>query len=320
MGPSTDNSGQFVYLICCVTTGNVTVPQTRTSHTIEGLQSGKTYTFRVYAWDAAGNTSKSSNAVTVTLPGQIAAPTTPVVQVLDAGPTHASLSWVSTDDGPLIWDTIFIDGQAVRTLNSLSFTFTCASVAGPTYCIPFDQETTYAFTVQARDSDSNHSPTSDPVLVTTEPAPDDFTPPTLQEGHAGTIGPRTCRSVDDDVEGAIGTRGAAILLVRPGDDHDLVGIRERRANACRKHTGLYRAADVGQRVEAGHRHLRRAGSDANAIHARERRMPDHDVAAILVEAAISVDARIRQRGSCRSLGTGFSLRPLHVAVRSSSRT
>lgn len=177
-GPSTDNSGQFVYLICCVTTGNVTVPQTQTSHTIEGLQSGKTYTFRVYAWDAAGNTSKSSNAVTVTLPGQIAAPTTPVVQVLDVGPTHATLSWVSTDDGPLIWYTIFIDGQAVRTLNSLSFTFTCASVAGPTYCIPFDQETTYAFTVQARDSDGNRSPTSDPVLVTTEPAPDDVTPPT----------------------------------------------------------------------------------------------------------------------------------------------
>ena len=177
-GPSTDNSGSFVYLICCLTTGNVTVPQTQTSHTIEGLQSGRTYTFRVYAWDAAGNTSKSSNAVTFTLPGQIAAPTTPVVEVLDVGPTHATLSWVSTDDGSLIWYTIFIDGQAVRTLNSRSFTFTCASVAGPTYCIPFDQATTYAFTVQARDSDGNRSPTSDPVLVTTEPAPDDVTPPT----------------------------------------------------------------------------------------------------------------------------------------------
>lgn len=177
-GPSTDNSGHFVYLICCVTTGNVAVPQTQTSYTIEGLQSGRTYTFRVYAWDAAGNTSKSSNAVTVTLPGQIAAPTTPVVQVLDVGPTHATLSWVSTDDGSLIWYTILIDGQPVRTLNSQSFTFTCASVAAPTYCIPFNQETTYAFTVQARDSDGNRSPTSDPVFVTTEPAPDDFTPPT----------------------------------------------------------------------------------------------------------------------------------------------
>ena len=57
----------------------MTVSQTQTSHTIAGLQSGKTYTFRVYAKDLAGNLSKSSNPVTVTLPGQIAAPTKPVV-------------------------------------------------------------------------------------------------------------------------------------------------------------------------------------------------------------------------------------------------
>jgi len=176
-GPSTDNSGSLTYLICCVS-GNVAVPQTQTTYTIEGLQSGKDYVFRVYARDAAGNTSKSSNAVSVTLPGQIAAPTKPAVQVLDVGPTHATLSWSSTDDGTLIWYTIFIDGHAVRTLNSRSFTFTCASVAGPTYCIPFDQETTYVFTVQARDVDGNRSPTSDPVPVTTDPAPDDHTPPT----------------------------------------------------------------------------------------------------------------------------------------------
>jgi hypothetical protein len=116
--------------------------------------------------------------VSVTLPGQIAAPTKPVVQVLDVGPTHASLSWSSTDDGTLIWYTIFVDGQAVRSLNSRSFTFTCASVAEPTYCVPFDRETTYVFTVHARDVDGNRSPTSDPVSVTTAPAPDDHTPPT----------------------------------------------------------------------------------------------------------------------------------------------
>jgi chitodextrinase len=176
-GPSTDNSGRFTYLICCVG-ANVPVPQTQTTYTLEGLQSGKTYIFRLYARDAAGNTSKSSNPVSVTLPGEIAAPTKPVVQVLDVGPTHATLSWSSTDDGTLIWYTIFVDGQAVRTLNSKSFTFTCASVAGPTYCIPFDQATTYVFTVQARDVDGNRSPTSDPVPVTTAPAPDDHTPPT----------------------------------------------------------------------------------------------------------------------------------------------
>src|SRR5687768_8825782 len=77
-GPSKDDSGRFHYVICCAGS-TVTVPQTATSHTLEGLQPGKTYTLRVYAKDAAGNLSKSSNGVTVTLPGELAAPTQPVV-------------------------------------------------------------------------------------------------------------------------------------------------------------------------------------------------------------------------------------------------
>jgi chitodextrinase len=176
-GPSTDNSGSFHYLICCAPT-NVTVPQTATSHTLEGLQSGRSYTFRVYARDAAGNLSSSSNAVTVTLPGELAAPTKPVVQLLDVGPTHARLSWSSTDDGPYIWYTIFVDGQPVRTLNSKASTFTCAAVLVPTSCVPFKPDTEYTFTVRARDVDGNNSPSSDPVFVRTGPAPEDRTPPT----------------------------------------------------------------------------------------------------------------------------------------------
>ena len=177
-GPSTDNSGRFNYIICCAGS-SVTVPKTETSHTLEGLESGKTYTFRVYAKDAAGNLSTPSNAVTVTLPGELAAPTKPVVNVQDVGPTHASLSWSSTDDGPFIWYSIFIDGQPVHTLNSKANTFPCAAVLVPTGCIPVDQETTYTFTVSARDVDGNVSPLSDPVFVTTDPAdPNDRTPPT----------------------------------------------------------------------------------------------------------------------------------------------
>jgi chitodextrinase len=178
-GPSSDNSGRFTYLICCAGGTNVVVSQTVTSHTVEGLQSGKTYVFRVYARDAAGNLSKSSNPVTITLPGQIAAPTKPVVDLLEVGPTHASLTWVSTDDGSTIWYTIYIDGQPVFTMNSRSGTFTCASVLVPTGCVPLEPATTYTFTVRARDVDGNLSPFSDPFPVTTEPAnPADHTPPT----------------------------------------------------------------------------------------------------------------------------------------------
>jgi chitodextrinase len=178
-GPSTDNSGRFTYVICCAGS-TVTVAQNATSHTIEGLQAGRTYILRVYAKDTAGNLSKSSNAVTVTLPGQLAAPTKPVVQVLDVGPTHASLTWSSTDDGPTIWYSILIDGQAVATMNSRSATFTCAAVLVPTGCVPLNHATTYTFTVRARDVDGNVSPVSDPAVVTTRPAdPNDHTPPSI---------------------------------------------------------------------------------------------------------------------------------------------
>jgi chitodextrinase len=177
-GPATDNSGRFSYLICCAGT-TVTVSQTVTTHTLTGLQPGKTYILRVYAKDAAGNLSKSSNAVTVTLPGQVAAPTKPVVERLSVGPTHASLRWMSTDNGSIIWYTIYVDGEAVSTLNSRTATFTCAAVLVPTGCVPLDQNTTYTFTVRARDVDGNWSPVSDPLVVTTEPAnPNDHTPPT----------------------------------------------------------------------------------------------------------------------------------------------
>ena len=176
--PSSDNSGKFTYIIQASGV-TATIGQAMTNHTVEGLQSGKTYIFRVYARDFAGNLSKSSNPVTVTLPEQIAAPTTPVVTVHEVGPTHVTLGWSSTDNGPAIWYTVYIDGEQVSTLHYLSGTFTCARVMVPTYCTPINQDTTYTFTVRARDSDGNLSPMSDPVFVTTLPAnPNDHTPPT----------------------------------------------------------------------------------------------------------------------------------------------
>jgi chitodextrinase len=177
-GPSTDNSGKFQYVIAGGAT-NVTVAQTQTSHTVTGLQSGKSYTFRVYARDLAGNLSKSSNAVTVKLPGQLAAPTKPAVTVTDVGPTHVSLAWASTDNSPVLLYSIYIDGEIVAGTNWKSGTFTCAKVMVPTYCSPIDQDTSYVFTIQARDPDGNSSPMSDPVLVTTDPIDtNDQTPPT----------------------------------------------------------------------------------------------------------------------------------------------
>ena len=82
-------------------------------------------------------------------------------------------------------------------------TFTCAAVLVPTGCTPLDQETTYTFTVRARDVDGNLSPFSDPVFVTTDPAdPNDHTPPTqpmnvTAEADGGHIIVRWDPSTDD---------------------------------------------------------------------------------------------------------------------------
>jgi chitodextrinase len=174
--PSTDNSGRFNYIICCAG-ATVTVRSTETSHMLEGLQPGATHTLRVYAKDAAGNTSRPSNPVTVTVPGDLSAPTKPVVTVPHVGPTHASLTWSSTDDSSTLWYSIYVDGQPVGSMNSRTGTVTCSSVLVPTGCIPLDQRTTYTITVGARDADGNESPLSDPVFVTTAPPPSDQTPP-----------------------------------------------------------------------------------------------------------------------------------------------
>lgn len=177
--PSTDNSGKFAYRICCGNTQGATVDQTATSFTFTaGLEAGRPYSLRMFAIDAAGNASPYSNTVSGTLPPDRTPPPTPVVSVTDVGPTHVSLAWASTDDGPFVWYWVNQDGvpilQGIRDRNGI------AHLLKPS--------TTYTFTVRARDFAANWSPVSAPVMVTTSaPNPNDVTPPTppanLREDH-----------------------------------------------------------------------------------------------------------------------------------------
>jgi chitodextrinase len=168
--PSTDNSGVFTYVICCAGTSSESVGQKATSHTYRaGLEPSRTFTLRIYARDAAGNTSKASNAVTFTLPVDTSPPTKPLVSVTGVGPTYVSLAWSSVEDGPHVWFTVFKDGSPI-----------IQGSESTSAIIPLLQtETTYAFTVQAQDFAGNRSPLSDASAVTTEAGdPDDVTPPT----------------------------------------------------------------------------------------------------------------------------------------------
>ena len=167
---STDNSGNFSYVISASNGQSVSLPQTATSFTWNsGLLAGYSYTFSIYAVDAAGNRSTTAQATT-TLPGDTTPPSASVLLVTDIGPTHVSLSWTpAQEDGPYVSYHISMNGNATFWVGVDTFTTITA----------LEPETTYTFAVRARDIWQNLSPFSNLVTVTTEPAdPNDTTPPT----------------------------------------------------------------------------------------------------------------------------------------------
>lgn len=157
--PSTDNSGSVTYIICCANVSSETFAGPASTRVYRaGLEAGRSFTLRIVAKDAAGNYSGYSNSVTFTLPRDTTPPTKPTVSVTDVGPTHVSLAWSSVEDGPNLWFTVSMNGSPILQ-GSRNTTGTFG---------PLEPETTYTFTVQARDFGGNSSPVSDPLSVTTE--------------------------------------------------------------------------------------------------------------------------------------------------------
>jgi chitinase len=167
--PSSDNSGNLSYVVHASNGQNALVSQATTTFTVTGLQPRYSYSFYVYAVDAAGNKSKNSNSVSALLPADTVPPTTPVLAVTDVGSTHVSLLWSAEEDGPYIFYQVYMNG----TPHFYAGSATSATIAG------LNPLTTYTFTVVARDNGINYSPASNEVTVTTEaPDPNDTTPPT----------------------------------------------------------------------------------------------------------------------------------------------
>ena len=169
--PSTDNSGSFSYTIRASNGHGATVGQTATSFRFtSGLEARGTYSFVIYAVDRAGNRSRDSNTVTVSLPADTFPPTAPRLSVTDVGPTHVSLALSgATDDGPYLWYQVFMNGSMVANLTrETSVTIKLLTPA-----------TKYSFTARARDFGANFSPSGNTVSVTTPASdPNDTTPPT----------------------------------------------------------------------------------------------------------------------------------------------
>jgi chitodextrinase len=165
---SVDNSGQLTYRVVCSNGRSMLVPQTSTSAVFtNNLQHGGTYSFWVHAFDPSGNTSHNSNTVFSSLPLDTTNPSQPVVTLVEAGPTHAILSWSAVDDGPLHY-ALYQDGVLHHQLTSATST-----------TVYLQTQTVYEFTVRARDGAGHWSPTSAPLFVLTPaPNPNDVTPPT----------------------------------------------------------------------------------------------------------------------------------------------
>jgi chitodextrinase len=175
--PSRDNSGQFSYVICCAYNNMMTVPQTATTAVFTaGLEAGRVFSFQILAKDVAGNYSKASNRVTVSLPADTQAPTKPAVSVTGIGPTNVALQLSSVENGPHVWYTVFKNGTPVIF----------ESENASPIITPLQPGTTYTFTVQAKDFAGLLSPLSDPVTVTTAPSnPNDTIPPTTPNNLSG---------------------------------------------------------------------------------------------------------------------------------------
>ena len=119
------------------------------------------YSYRVSAFDAAGNSSALSDPASVTTPADTTAPSVPTgLTATPAGSNQVNLAWSpSTDDVAVTGYEVRRDGVAVGTSSTPSFSDTSAQPG-----------TTYSYTVAALDAAGNRSQDSVPATATT-PAP-----------------------------------------------------------------------------------------------------------------------------------------------------
>jgi chitodextrinase len=170
--PSTDNRGvvRLRYIVVDSRGWSTLVWHPQTTVTITSLTPGATYSFHVYAEDAAWNRSGNSNTVTATLPLDTTPPTPPVLSVTGVTPSQVALSWTaSTDDIPfgVSGYRLLVDGAPAT--NVLWRSERQVTVRHLTTA------TSYRFTVEALDRSGNVA-TSNTVSATTQASADTEAP------------------------------------------------------------------------------------------------------------------------------------------------
>ena len=166
---STDNSTNWWYCVQANGASCIRVDPPQTTYTRANLAPGSTTTFTVYAIDASGNRSETSNAVTYTVPADTTPPSpAPTLTANTVTSTWLSFSWTaSQDSGSEVLYTVYLDGMP--HLINLPWRF--ASVFG---LMP---SSTHELRVDARDNFGNVAQSN--VVSVTTPAPTNSVPPTV---------------------------------------------------------------------------------------------------------------------------------------------
>ena len=164
---STDDTGIAEYRI--YQDGLEAGVATGTSSTVTGLTPDTSYGFWVTAVDSAGNESLPSETVTATTDPDTESPTAPGTPTLvSKTDTSVTITWsLSTDNVGVVAYDVYRDGALVGSTSEPDNTFT-DNALGP--------ETTYGYSVTARDAAGNVSDPSGTLTVTTDASPDTESP------------------------------------------------------------------------------------------------------------------------------------------------
>jgi chitodextrinase len=149
------------------------------SYSDTGLVAATTYSYTIAAYDAAGNASAQSGAVSATTPALLdtQAPSVPTGLTGTAvSSSQVNLSWnPSTDNVRVTGYVVYLNNVSLATTTTTSFSHTGLTPG-----------TTYNYRVSAFDAAPNHSAwTATPVAVTT-PAAADTQAPSVPAGLVGT--------------------------------------------------------------------------------------------------------------------------------------
>ena len=156
---STDNIAVTGYDVYNGT--NLVGATTNTSYAVTGLSVVTSYNFRVRAKDATGNVSTDSNTVNVTTI-DTSAPTAPSSLVAsNVGQTSLDLAWSSSTDNVSVTNyDVSQNGTVIATVSTTNYSVSSLTA-----------NTSYNFSVTAKDAAGNVSSASNTVNVTTEDIP-----------------------------------------------------------------------------------------------------------------------------------------------------